>query len=91
MSREEYEFWALMWREKDDWGWLCSLDGDRECTTTDAAKRLRYYSRERALSALWRFRADNPKRPGEVVRVVHVRVVTKHNAKAADPKAGGGR
>lgn len=82
MARDEQqpEFWALMWREKDDWGWLCSLDGNRECTTRDAARRLRYYSKERAMSALWKFRADNPKRPHERVCVVHVRVKVAQSA-----------
>ena len=67
-------YWTLVWREKDDWGWLRSLDGNTECTTTDASKRLRYSTREAAMAALWKFRRDNPKRPDETVRVARVTV-----------------
>jgi hypothetical protein len=42
MTREQPHYWVLMWREKDDWGWLCSLDGNKECTTREPARRLRY-------------------------------------------------
>ncbi len=76
LARVRAEFWALIWRDKDDWGWLRSLDGNEECTTQEPGRRLRYASRERAMAALWKFRADNPPlRPGETVRVVRVRVV----------------
>lgn len=67
-------YWALMWREGDDWGWLWSLDGMESCTTQDPGRRLRYRTHEAAMAALWRFRRDNPKRPREVVRVVKVTV-----------------
>jgi len=67
-------YFTLIWREGHDWGWLRSLDGNRDCTTTEASKRLRYPSREAAMAALWKFRRDNPKRPNEIVRVVRVTV-----------------
>ena len=71
---EPLEYWVLMWREKDDWGWLRSLDGDDDCTTQDPARRTRYSSPEAAKVALWKFRRDNAKRPNETVRLVRVLV-----------------
>ena len=67
-------FFALMWRRGDDWGWLSSLDGNRDCTTTHPARRLRYATREAAMVALWKFRRDNRHQDGAVVRLVRVRV-----------------
>ena len=67
-------YYVLTWREGKDWGWLSSLDGNRDCTTQEPAKRLRYLTKEAAMVALWKFRRDNPKRPDEVVRLTRVRV-----------------
>jgi hypothetical protein len=71
---EHPEYWALMWREGDDWGWLCSLDGNDDCTTQEPGRRLRFLSKERAMSALWKFRSHNDKRPNEKLSVVRVRL-----------------
>jgi hypothetical protein len=80
------EYWALMWRQKDDWGWLSSLDANRDHTTQDGWRRLRYYSKDSAVAALWRFRRDNGReRDGETIRVVRVRVKL-----ATPPEQAGG-
>lgn len=68
------EYWAILWREKDDWGWLSSLDGMKDCTTQEPVRRLRYASRAAAMVALWKFRRDNTEQPGETLRLVRVRV-----------------
>ena len=71
-------YWVLLWREKDDWGWLRSLNGNDDCTTEEPGKRLRYTTREAAMVALWKFRRDNDKRPGETLTLV--RVTISHRA-----------
>ena len=71
-----FEFWVLLWRgpNKEDWGWLRSLDGDEDCTTVEPAQRLLYSSKAAAFAARWEFIRDNDHREDETVRVVHVRV-----------------
>jgi hypothetical protein len=83
-------YWVLMWRERRDWGWLCSLDGNRECTTQEPVRRMRWGSRAGAMAALWKFRRDNPKRDGEVVRVVRVTVVPVSHRGVIDVGEKGG-
>lgn len=68
------EYWVLKWRDKDDWGWLMSLDGNQECTSRDVHRRLRYGSKAAVMAALWKFRRDNYEFPCETIRVVRVRV-----------------
>jgi hypothetical protein len=70
---ETYEYFVILWREKDDWGWLRSLDGNEDCTTGDPSKRMRYGTVEAVMAAIWKFRRDNPKRPRERIRRVRVR------------------
>lgn len=74
-------YWAILWREKDDWGWLTSLNGDLECTTQNPARRRRYESKAGAMAALWKFRADNPRRTDERLCLVRVRVRRPQKAK----------
>jgi len=76
------DYWVLKWREGEDWGWLRSLDGNDECTTIEPAQRLRYASKARAMSALWKFRAQNAPREGETIRLVHVRVRGRQGEKS---------
>lgn len=76
-SEEKFEYWVIIWRERDDWGWLRSLDGNEECTTRAPGRRLRYQSREAAKVALWKFRRDNTERPSEAVRLVLVKSKVK--------------
>jgi len=84
-ARSEGEFWALAWREGENWAWVRRLDGNHdECTTDNPACRLRYSSRESALSAKWRFRASTRMGPDEKIVVVHVRVVRREQTEAKD-------
>lgn len=77
MSAEVEPYWVLMWREGEDWGWLCSLDGNKDCTTQAPVNRLRYGTPEAAKAAKWRFIRDNPKRDNEAISVARVTVRRK--------------
>ena len=68
-------FYVILWREKEDWGWLKSLDGNQECTTQEPHRRLRHGTREAVMAALWKFRRDNPARDDERFCVARVRVL----------------
>jgi hypothetical protein len=67
-------FYALRWREKEDWGWLYSLVGE---TTQDPAERLRYATKEKAMAALWKFRSQKHRRENETIAVVRISVLVK--------------
>jgi hypothetical protein len=73
-------YFALMWRQGDDWGWLRSLDGNEECTTQIPFERLRYRTKEGAMVALWKFRRDNPVQPKETLHLVRVHVIRRAKA-----------
>ncbi len=72
-------YWVIVWREKDDWGWLKSvpyvivggLDDIKYRTTQHPGERIRYRTREAAKVALWKFRRDNPER-GKNMQLVRV-------------------
>jgi hypothetical protein len=65
-------YWVIIWREKEDWGWLHSLDGNEQCTTQDALDRLKFRTREAAMADLWTFRSENSMNPTEVLHLVKV-------------------